>query len=115
MMPRTIGLTVIYALVLLVVPLAAEAPVGKAYRIGWLYFGVASGDMLGGLRQGLRELGYIEGQISPLSSAMLGGNTSGFSRGPPTSSGSPSTYWSPPAPPPRASRRRPRAPSRSSS
>jgi hypothetical protein len=41
MMRRTIGLIVIHALVLLAVPLRAEAPVGKVYRIGWLYFGVA--------------------------------------------------------------------------
>src|SRR5262247_2333472 len=55
----------IAALVMLVAPLAATAqPPGQVVRIGWLFFGLAStsSDALDGLRQGLRELGYVEGQ-----------------------------------------------------
>jgi putative ABC transport system substrate-binding protein len=69
----TLGLLVTLALGLLVVPLGAEAPAGKAYRIGWLYFGVASGDMLGGFRQGLHELGYVEGQNLTIEQRNAGG------------------------------------------
>lgn len=52
-------------LVLLVAPLATEAqPAGKVYRIGFLYpgaqaFGAAR---LAQVQQGLRDLGYVEGQ-----------------------------------------------------
>jgi putative ABC transport system substrate-binding protein len=57
----TIGLIVAFAI--FVAPLTSAAqPQGKVVRVGWLYFGVASGDMLEGLRQGLRAFGYIEGQ-----------------------------------------------------
>jgi putative tryptophan/tyrosine transport system substrate-binding protein len=70
----TLGLLVPLALGLLVAPLGAEAPAGKAYRIGWLYFGVASGDMLGGFRPGLRELGYVEGQNLTLEQRNAGGH-----------------------------------------
>jgi len=89
---HTIGLLVTLALGLLVAPLGAEAPpAGKVYRIGWLYFGVASGDMLGGFRQGSASSATSRARTSPLSSAMPGGNTSGFPTWPPTSSGSRST------------------------
>jgi putative ABC transport system substrate-binding protein len=71
---RTIGFFVTLALALLVAPLGAEAPAGKVYRIGWLYFGVASGDMLGGFRQGLRELGYVEGQNLTIEQRNAGGH-----------------------------------------
>ena len=49
---------------LLAAPLAAEAQAGKVYRIGFLsYLGCgASLDPKGAFRQGLRELGYLEGQ-----------------------------------------------------
>jgi putative ABC transport system substrate-binding protein len=71
---RIIGLILTLALGLLVAPLSAEAPpAGKVYRIGWLYFGVASGDMLGGFRQGLRELGYVEGQNLTIEQRNAGG------------------------------------------
>jgi hypothetical protein len=44
---------------LLVVPLAAEAqPARKVLRIGFLMFGVS---YVEAFRQGLRELGYVEG------------------------------------------------------
>jgi putative ABC transport system substrate-binding protein len=71
---RTIGLLATLALGLLVTVLGAEAPpAGKVYRIGWLYFGVASGDILGGFRQGLRELGYVEGQNLTIEQRNAGG------------------------------------------
>ncbi len=63
---RTIGLISILALGLLAGPLPAEAQqAGKVYRIG--YLSVGSGPLNTtllyiGLRQGLRELGYVEGQ-----------------------------------------------------
>jgi putative ABC transport system substrate-binding protein len=62
MMRRTIGLIVIYALVLLVVPLHAEAPVGKVYRIGYLATTPPPAHLLEALLDGLRERGYREGQ-----------------------------------------------------
>ncbi len=63
---RTIGLISTLVLGLLAGPLAAEAQqAGKVYRIGFLRTG--SGPLTTflvyiGLRQGLRELGYVEGQ-----------------------------------------------------
>ena len=66
----TLGLLVTLTLGLLVVPLAAEAqPAGKVPRIGVLMQGVppgASGDELDVFRQGLRDLGYVEGQTIAL-------------------------------------------------
>jgi putative tryptophan/tyrosine transport system substrate-binding protein len=53
------------AAALLAAPVAAEAQqVGKAWRIGYLGFGAPGSDPSGieGLRQGLRELGYVENQ-----------------------------------------------------
>jgi putative ABC transport system substrate-binding protein len=48
---------------LLSVPLAAEAQqAGKAYRIGYLSIGSGLSPRTEALRQGLRELGYIEGK-----------------------------------------------------
>ena len=49
---------------LLSAPLAAEAqPTGKVYRIGFLFWGAPGPSAeLDAFRQGLRELGYIEGQ-----------------------------------------------------
>ncbi len=60
---RTIGLISVLALGLLAGPLTAEAQqAGKVYRIGYLSarFGIDRREE--GFRQGLRELGYIEGQ-----------------------------------------------------
>ena len=57
------GLIVTLTLGILVAPLPSIAqPPGKVVRIGWLSFGFASSPALDGLRQGLRELGYVEGQ-----------------------------------------------------
>jgi putative ABC transport system substrate-binding protein len=66
MMRRTIGLLVTLVLGLLVVPLAAEAQQAtKVYRIGWLSPGFPHPDHdppVDAFRQGLRDLGYLEGQ-----------------------------------------------------
>jgi len=67
-----VGLIVTLALAILVVPLAAEAQQPtKVYRIGWLNLGFPDDTFsksdqarpdLDALRQGLRALGYVEGQ-----------------------------------------------------
>src|SRR5216683_4895172 len=55
-------IALILALVL-AAPFAAEAQqAGKVYRIGFLRNGPPPPEMIDGFRQGLRELGYIEGQ-----------------------------------------------------
>ncbi len=60
---RTIGLVVTLALGLLAAPLPAEAQQGnKVYRIGYLSSRGESRPYAKAFRQGLRELGYIEGQ-----------------------------------------------------
>jgi putative tryptophan/tyrosine transport system substrate-binding protein len=64
---RTIGLLVTLTLSFLVAPLAAHAqPAGKVPRIGYLSPGFATDPMrerfLEAFRQGLWELGYVEGQ-----------------------------------------------------
>jgi putative ABC transport system substrate-binding protein len=47
----------------LAAPLAAEAqPAGKTPRIGWLSAGAPPDPFLEGFREGLRKLGYVEGQ-----------------------------------------------------
>ena len=60
------GLALVLGLgLLLAAPLAVEGqPAGKAYRIGVLSPGSAEGSSaeIALLRQGLRELGYVEGQ-----------------------------------------------------
>jgi len=49
--------------VLLAAPLVAEAQPGtKSYRVGYLSFGPGPSPRSEALRQGLRELGYVEGQ-----------------------------------------------------
>jgi len=58
-----IGLLVTFALSLFGVPLAAEAQqAGKVYRIGYISPGPGPGVLTETFRQGLRDLGYIEGQ-----------------------------------------------------
>jgi putative ABC transport system substrate-binding protein len=60
-----IGLIGILALAfgILAAPLAlATQPPGKVFRIGWLALGSPSNRDLGEFQQGLRELGYVEGQ-----------------------------------------------------
>jgi ABC-type uncharacterized transport system substrate-binding protein len=64
---RTIGplLAVTLALGLLMVPLAADGqPAGKGYRIGYLGNSAPSLEIeiVQAFRQGLRELGYVEGE-----------------------------------------------------
>jgi putative ABC transport system substrate-binding protein len=67
---RTIGLIVIFTLAFLVAPLAAEAqPAGQMPRVGVLVPGAPPGEPGGWLdrfRQGLRDLGYVEGQTITL-------------------------------------------------
>lgn len=65
MMFRTIGLIVILVLGLLAGPLPAKAQqVGKVPRIGFLHTLTPSSvaARTGAFRQGLRELGYVEGR-----------------------------------------------------
>ncbi len=63
---RTIGLISTLALGLLAAPLPTEAQqAGKVYRIGYLRFScgsLATNQRYIAFRQGLRELGYVEGQ-----------------------------------------------------
>jgi putative ABC transport system substrate-binding protein len=51
-------------LILLAAPLTADAqpPPGKVYRVGWLHPLQIPPDWEEGFRQGLRELGYVEGK-----------------------------------------------------
>ena len=62
----TIGIILVLALGCLVAPRAAEAQQpGKVHRIGYLAVGSAASEAAFGLealRQGLRELGYVEGR-----------------------------------------------------
>ena len=56
-------LIVLLALAVLVVPLAAEAQeAGKVARIGMLRLGSPPDPLLEAFKQGLRELGYVEGR-----------------------------------------------------
>ncbi len=62
---RTIGLISTLVLGLLAAPLPVEAQqTGKVYRIGYLFSGIAARDksLLAAFRQGLQELGYLEGK-----------------------------------------------------
>jgi putative tryptophan/tyrosine transport system substrate-binding protein len=62
---RLIGLVVVLTVGLLAAPFAAEAqPAGKAHRIGFLGNSTAAleANLVGPFREGLRELGYVEGQ-----------------------------------------------------
>ncbi len=66
---------------LILVPLAAQAqPAGKVYRIGYLSPGPAtdqlnSASMFSAFRQGLRDLGYVEGQNLVIESRYADGET----------------------------------------
>src|SRR4030081_1972850 len=70
---RLIGLAVILSLIF--APLAAEAQqTGKVPRIGFLFFGsLGPSRELDAFRQGLRELGYTEGQNIAIESRFAGG------------------------------------------
>src|SRR5437016_11904745 len=61
-----VGGIVTLTLSMLVVPLVTAAqPAGKVYRIGWLSPGFPRPDrdpLVDAFRQGLHELGYVEGQ-----------------------------------------------------
>jgi putative tryptophan/tyrosine transport system substrate-binding protein len=60
---KTLALAMILALGLLAAPLAAEAQqAARVYRIGFLRSGPPPETFIEGFRQGLSELGYIEGQ-----------------------------------------------------
>jgi putative tryptophan/tyrosine transport system substrate-binding protein len=58
---RTLGLLITLALALLVAPLAAAAPPGKIPLIGVLRPTSSTDPLTEAFRQGLRELGYVEG------------------------------------------------------
>jgi hypothetical protein len=60
---RLIGLAVILAVGLTLAPLAAEVQqAGKVYRIGLLSLAVGPTPRAQSFLQGLRDLGYVEGQ-----------------------------------------------------
>src|SRR5215831_16470327 len=60
---RTLGSIVTITLSLLCAPLTIDAqPPGKVFQIGRLTLASPSIDDLDGVRQDLRELGYVEGQ-----------------------------------------------------
>jgi putative tryptophan/tyrosine transport system substrate-binding protein len=61
---RRIGLAVVLAVSMFLVPLAAGAQAGKMPRIGWLMGGSPSSHsvFLDAFRQGLRDVGYTEGK-----------------------------------------------------
>jgi ABC-type uncharacterized transport system substrate-binding protein len=60
---RLIGLAVALGLIFFHAPLAVEAQqAAKVYRVGFLRNGPPPDTFVEGLRQGLRELGYVEGQ-----------------------------------------------------
>jgi putative ABC transport system substrate-binding protein len=61
---RLTRLVVVLTLSLLVAPLPVGAQAGKVYRIGVLVPGssAAAAPLVGVFRQGLRELGYVEGK-----------------------------------------------------
>ena len=62
-MPRLAVALLSLALGLLITPLAAEAqPTGKVHHIGVLLRGSPQSRGLEAIRQGLRDLGYVEGQ-----------------------------------------------------
>jgi putative tryptophan/tyrosine transport system substrate-binding protein len=61
---RRIGLTVIFVLSLSLAPLATEAQAPKIATIGWLAPATqaAQAHLFEAFRQGLRELGHVEGK-----------------------------------------------------
>ena len=70
---------------LLSAPLVAEAqPAGKIARIGVLRTGAPPDPNVEAFRQGLRELGYVEGQTVTLSIDGPKGGLTGFPAWPPS-------------------------------
>jgi putative ABC transport system substrate-binding protein len=60
---RRIGLAVVLTLGLTLAPVGGEAQqAGKVHRIGFLGNSPLEANLVGPLREGLRELGYVEGQ-----------------------------------------------------
>jgi putative ABC transport system substrate-binding protein len=62
---RTIRVFIIFSLAILVAPLATKMrPLATVYRVGLLRTGTALAEQpfVGSVRQGLRDLGYVEGQ-----------------------------------------------------
>jgi putative tryptophan/tyrosine transport system substrate-binding protein len=55
-----IGLAVVFAVGLTLAPLASDAQQGKVYRIGFL--STSTLPYVESFRQGLRDLGYVEGR-----------------------------------------------------
>jgi len=53
---RTVGLALFTA------PLAAEAQQGRVYRVGVIHQGGSYDQAIGGLRDGLKELGFTQGE-----------------------------------------------------
>jgi len=71
---RRIGLAVVLAVSLILVPLAAEAEqAGRVYRIGVLSAEVLPPRLLQSFQEGLRELGYDEGKNLAIESRDAGG------------------------------------------
>src|SRR5262245_44735138 len=70
-----VGIILALALGCLVAPHAAAQQPGKVYRIGFLSIGTAASNAFGleALRQGLRELGYVEGRHFTLEVRMAEG------------------------------------------
>jgi ABC-type uncharacterized transport system substrate-binding protein len=61
--PANIQLTIVVAILFFVAPLAVETQAGKVFRIGYLSFTNEPGQpYIGAFRQGLLELGHVEGQ-----------------------------------------------------
>src|SRR5215470_4814785 len=78
---RRIGLAVVLAVSLVLAPISAEAQqTGTVARIGMLMPGTPSTNahLVDAFRQGLRELGYIEGQNIVLAPCYAGGRVERF-------------------------------------
>ena len=91
---KAIAFTVLLALSFTAMLAAAAQPAGKMPRIGVIMQGIPpgeAGDELDVFRQGLRDLGYVEGRRLPWRSAGARGNTSGTRLWPPTWPGCPWT------------------------
>jgi putative ABC transport system substrate-binding protein len=66
----------VVGLLLLVVPLGADGqPAGKVYRIGFLSSGSFTSPVHEGFREGLHELGWVEGQSILIDYRTAGGHT----------------------------------------
>ena len=95
---RTVGCILTLTLSLLAALLAAHAqPAGKVPRIGVIMPGIPpgeAGDELDVFRQGLRDLGYIEGQTIALEVRWGEGQHGGTPPWPPTWPGCPWTSLS---------------------